>query len=323
LIVIAPYAPQRGNCHESGFHRQCRDCGTAAPGIKRLQMDTPAGHERNTDQIAYWNGRAGRHWTDRQPVQDVLLGPVSQILIDRARAKPGERILDVGCGCGATTIALAERVAPEGFALGIDISVPMLSRARQLAPKDLPIDFVLADATVYPFDPLSFDLLASRFGVMFFADPAVSFANLRRALRQAGRLAFACWREPRENPWMMTPLQAVYQHVPKLPQLGPEDPGPFAFASEARVQRILGDAGFQQIAMEPCNLALDLATGRGLEAAVETALETGPSSRALEGYPPQVHEAAKNSIRQALVPFVDGQSVPLPASVWIVTARVS
>jgi ubiquinone/menaquinone biosynthesis C-methylase UbiE len=286
-------------------------------------METPAGHERNADQIAFWNGPAGQHWTDRQPMQDVLLAPVSQILIDRAGAKPGERVLDVGCGCGATTIAFAGRVAPSGFAFGVDISVPMLARARQLAPKGLPLDFVLADATVYPFDPAGFELLASRFGVMFFAEPAVAFANMRRALVPSGRLAFACWREPRENPWMMTPLQAVYQHVPKLPQLGPEDPGPFAFASEERVRRILGAAGFTQIAMEPCNLALDLAIGRGLEAAVETALEIGPSRRALEGHPPQVREAAKKSILEALTPFVRGQSVPLPASIWIVTARAS
>ena len=120
----------------------------------------------------------------------------------------------------------------------------MLERARQSAPKDLPVDFVLADATVYPFEPASFDLLASRFGVMFFADPALSFANMRKALRPSGRLAFACWREPRENPFFMAPLQAAYKHVPKLPQQGPEDPGPFAFASEARVRRILDAAGF-------------------------------------------------------------------------------
>ena len=183
----------------------------------------------------------------------------------------------------------------------------MLSRARQLAPKGLPLDFVLADATVYPFGPASFDLLASRFGVMFFAEPAVSFANLHRALLPSGRLVFACWREPRANPWMMTPLQAVYQHVPKLPQVGPEDPGPFAFAAEDRVHRILGEAGFAQVAMEPCDLVLDLAIGRGLEAAVETALEIGPSSRALEGHPQDIQAAAKNSIREALIPFVQGR----------------
>jgi ubiquinone/menaquinone biosynthesis C-methylase UbiE len=303
------------------------DCSEAAAlplsGKKPSDMETPASHERNADQIAFWNGPAGQHWTDRQPMQDVLLAPVSQILIDRAGAQPGERLLDVGCGCGATTIAFAERVAPSGFAIGIDISVPMLSRARQLAPKGLPLDFVLADATVYPFDPSSFDLLASRFGVMFFAEPAVSFANLHRALAPSGRMAFACWRQPRENPWMMTPLQAVYKHVPKLPQLGPEDPGPFAFASEERVQRILGEAGFKQIAMEPCNLVLDLAIGRGLEGAVAAALAIGPSSRALEGHPAEVQAAAKNSIREALATFARGQSVPLPASIWIVTARTS
>src|SRR3979411_2244263 len=129
----------------------------------------------------------------------------------------------------------------------------MLARARQNAPAEMPVEFVLADATVYPFDQASFDLLVSRFGVMFFAQPALSFANLRKALRPSGRLAFACWREPRDNPWLMMPLQAVYKHVPKLPQLGPEDPGPFAFASEARVTRILGEAGFSGIKMEPCN----------------------------------------------------------------------
>jgi ubiquinone/menaquinone biosynthesis C-methylase UbiE len=283
-------------------------------------MEPPVGHDQNADQIAYWNGPGGQYWADRQQKQDVVLEPVSAILIDRARAKAGERIIDVGCGCGATSIALAEKVGPTGHVMGIDISAPMLGRARQLAPARLPVEFVLADATVYPFVPESFDLLVSRFGVMFFAEPALSFTNLRRALRPTGRLAFACWRDPRNNPFFMAPLQAVYKHVPKLPQLGPEDPGPFSFASEARVRRILSEAGFAGVAMEACDLSLDIAVGRGLDAAVESALEIGPASRALAEQPPEVVAAATNSIREALAPFVTGQAVLLGASIWIVTA---
>jgi hypothetical protein len=146
---------------------------------------------------------------------------------------------------------------------------------------------------------------------------------MRRGLRRSGRLAFACWREPRENPFFMTPLQAVYRHVPKMPQPGPEDPGPFAFASEARVRRVLGAAGFTGIAMEPCNLALDVAVGRGLDAAVQGALEIGPAARALTDQPPDVVGAAAQSIREALTPYVKGQTVPLDAAIWIVTARAS
>jgi len=286
-------------------------------------MDAPAGHDQNADQIAYWNGPGGRRWADRQAAQDILLRPIADTLIDRAKPTTGERVIDVGCGSGATSIAFAQEVGPSGHVFGIDVSGPMLDRARASAPKELPVDFALADATVYPFDPASFDLLASRFGVMFFADPALSFSNMRRALRPSGRLAFACWREPRENPFFMTPLQAVYKHVPKLPQLGPEDPGPFSFASEVRVRRILGESGFTGIAMEPCNFALDVAIGRGLDAAVQGALEIGPASRALEGHPESVRAAATNSIRETLATFVKGETVPLPASIWIVTAGAS
>jgi SAM-dependent methyltransferase len=187
----------------------------------------------------------------------------------------------------------------------------------------LPIEFVQADATVYPFEPGSFDVLASRFGVMFFADPVLSFANMRKALRRSGRLAFACWREPRENPFFMAPLSAAYKHVPKLPQQGPEDPGPFAFASEARVRRILGEAGFTGVELEACPMLLDAAIGRGLDGAVQGAFEIGPVSRALEGQPEQARAAVAASIREALTPFVKGDAVLLPASVWIVTARAS
>jgi ubiquinone/menaquinone biosynthesis C-methylase UbiE len=286
-------------------------------------MDAPKGHEQNADQIAYWNGPGGQRWARRQQAQDVLLAPIADILIDRARPKAGERIVDVGCGSGVTTIAFAQKVGASGHVLGVDVSSPMLEQARASKPASAPVEFVLADATVFPFDPASVDLVTSRFGVMFFADPAKSFSNMLGALRPSGRLAFACWRVPRENPWMMTPLQAVYKHAPKLPQQGPEDPGPFSFASEARVHRILDAAGFKNIAMEPCDLALDIAIGGGLDAAVRGALEIGPASRALEDQPAEVREAATQSIREALALHVKGNTVPLPAAIWIVTARAS
>lgn len=284
-------------------------------------MDTPQGHDQNSDQIAYWNGAGGQRWAERQPVQDILLQPIADILIDRARVKAGERVLDVGCGSGSTTFAFARAVGGSGHVTGVDISAPMLARAREVTPAGAPVEFILADATIHPFAPDGFDLLASRFGVMFFADPALSFTNMRKALRRSGRVAFACWREPRDNPLFMTPLQAVYRHVPKMPSVGPEDPGPFAFASQPRVNRILSAAGFTDIAMEPCNLALDIAIGSGLDVAVKSAIEIGPAARALADQPPDVVAAATQSVREALTPLARGERVPLEAAIWIVTAK--
>jgi ubiquinone/menaquinone biosynthesis C-methylase UbiE len=283
-------------------------------------MSGPQIDDRNADQAAYWNGPAGHHWSERQQIQDLILAPVSRVLIDRARITPDSRVIDVGCGCGATTIEIGKRLEPAGHVLGLDISAPMLARARELAPKDSPIEFVLADATVHKFEPGTFDLLISRFGVMFFADPIASFSNLRTALKRNGRVVFACWREPRQNPWLMVPLKAAYKHVPKLPEMAPHDPGPFAFAQEDWVRRILTSAGFASVAMEAHDLQFDIAVGRGLEAAIEGALEIGPASRALEGQPEHLREAAIASIREALRPLVTDGRVPLGGSIWIVSA---
>jgi ubiquinone/menaquinone biosynthesis C-methylase UbiE len=286
-------------------------------------MDTPLVHESNAHQAAYWNGPAGRRWLDRQVTQDQLLSPISELLLKRARAAEGERVIDIGCGCGATTIALAREVGARGHVVGLDISAPMLARARQRAQPGMPLEFILADATVHRFEPAGADLLFSRFGVMFFADPVLSFTNVRKGLASGARVVFACWREPRENPWMMLPLQQAYKHVPRIAETGPEDPGPFAFASEQRVQRILREAGFCSIAMEACNLSLDIAVGRGLEAAVDGSLATGPVSRALEGQPPERTATVAAAIRAALAPLQRGNAVPLDASVWIATATVA
>jgi SAM-dependent methyltransferase len=286
------------------------------------QPVTPAADARNAAEIAYWNGPAGQRWLRQQETHDELLAGVGEILLERSGARSGEFVLDIGCGCGATSIALAQRVAPTGRVLGADVSATMLARARQRVPEGgLPLDFVLADATVHPFEPGRADLLFSRFGVMFFADPAASFLNVRRGLRRGARVAFACWREPRSNPWIVLPAQEAYRHVPRPPEPGPEDPGPFSFASEPRVRSILERAGFGAIGFEPVDLPFDLALGRGLDVAVETATNIGPASRALDGQPPALRAAATASIRAALARYASNGKVELAGAIWIVSAR--
>lgn len=283
-------------------------------------MTLLAADDRNADQIAYWNGRIGERWRARQHDQDILLAPIAELLLQRAAPSAGELVLDVGCGCGFTSIELARRVVPGGRVLGVDISAPMLERARERAPAELPVDFIMADATAYAFEPGAADLLFSRFGVMFFAQPQKSFANMRRGLRRGARLAFACWREPQKNPWLMLPLEEVCRHVPRPPPPQPEEPGAFAFAHERRIRDILDGAGFGEVRLEAVDLPLDIAVGRGLDAAVETATGMGPASRALDGQPPELQAAAAQSIRAALARYQVGNAVALPGAIWIVTA---
>jgi len=284
-------------------------------------MSAASIHAGNAAQAEYWNGPAGQRWTDRQDHQDEVLRPVSDRLLEAADAKPGERLIDVGCGCGATTLDFAARVAPHGEALGLDLSEPMLTRARERAAKDLPARFVLGDATVLELQEGWADLVVSRFGVMFFADPARSFANLRKGLRPGGRIVFACWREAKQNPWMVVPLREAAKHAPPLPETDPEAPGPFAFADEARVRRILREAGYADIVIEPHDLDLDIAVGRGLDAGVACALSIGPTSRLLDGQSEAVRNAAAADIRAALAPHAVGGRVPLGGAIWLVKAR--
>jgi ubiquinone/menaquinone biosynthesis C-methylase UbiE len=275
---------------------------------------------QRTTEIAYWDGPGGLSWVRQQEHWDRVLAPVADATLTRAAVRTGERVVDVGCGCGATTIALGERVGPAGHVLGLDVSAAMLERARQRTPPELAVAYVAADATTHPLPAGTFDILFSRFGVMFFSRPAEAFANLRRGLRRDGRLAFACFRAIRLNPWMTVPLDAAYEHVPRLPKLGPEDPGPFSFADPERVQRILTEAGFRSIGLEPVDLDFDIAAGLGLDAAVANTLEIGATSRAVLGQPQEVRAAVAASVRRVLTPHERGQAVPLAAAIWIVTA---
>ena len=294
----------------------------------KLDISTLSGNDLRMNQIKLPSAVSQdeirvRAWAEVREALELQLAPLGQRALEALTARPGECVLDIGCGGGETALNLARAVAPNGSVLGIDLSGAMLGFARRAGNGCKRLRFVQGDAQVFPFEPASFDAAFSRFGVMFFADPALSFAHLRRALRLSGRLCFACWREPRFNPWLMLPLQAVYQHVPKLPPSAPDEPGPFAFASESRVTEILSQAGFGAINLEPCDLSLDTAIGRGLDAAVQSAIEMGPASRALEGQPAELRSAATAAIRQALTPFAVADTVSLGASIWIVTATAS
>jgi SAM-dependent methyltransferase len=281
-------------------------------------MTTPA--PDRLDQQAYWNGVAGHKWTDFQDTLDVTFAPVLRALVTHAAVRPGDRVIDIGCGCGGSSVELGGLVGGGGEVVGVDISAEMLERARQRTAPALPVSYLLTDAATHAFAAASSDLLFSRFGVMFFADPAAAFKNLAAALKPGGRLTFACWRTPRENPFFIAPLQEAIRFVPRLPEVPPDEPGPFAFAAPERVRKILGEAGFGKVAVDPFDCDLDMAGGRGLAHARTVALAIGPASRTLAGHPAEAVAAAGDAIEARLAQHQRGDAVLLAGAMWIVTA---
>lgn len=278
----------------------------------------------NAQQIEYWNEQRGRTWVAQQELIEAQLAPLGRRAMDRAALVAGERVLDVGCGCGRTTIELARRVAPRGSAVGADISSPMLAHGRETARAAgvANVRFEEADAQTHAFPAAAFDVIFSRFGIMFFADSRAAFANLLTALRPGGRVAFVCWRTLPENPWMAVPLMAAFQHIPPPPIPGPEDPGPFAFADRDRVGRILTAAGFADVAFDANDQDLILGGGADVDKAVEFILQLGPTAAALrEAGPAKAAEVAA-AVAESLRPYyVVGEGVRMPSATWVVSAR--
>jgi SAM-dependent methyltransferase len=275
-----------------------------------------------TKQFNDWNGASGDAWVRRQETQDIVLAPASDLVFKAARLQPGEQVLDIGCGCGDTTLEAVRQVGPTGAALGVDISIPMIARAEERAKAEgLGARFAAADAANYHFPPGGFDVLISRFGAMFFPEPEKAFANLRKALKPGGRLVFVCWQPVRENEWMILPLRAALKHVPRLPEPDPDEPGPFAFADAAKVRRILEGAGFVEVAMTRRSVTLDIAAGQGLETAFGAATTIGPASRALRQASEAERAAGVAEIRAQLTARRDGVHVRLAAAPWLVEAR--
>jgi len=274
----------------------------------------------NDNQQAHWNGGEGEYWTVQQERLDHMLAPIIVPLLEFAAPKAGSTILDVGCGCGATTIELARLAGADGRVIGVDISKPMLARAAQRLQEFGNSECRLGDAAELPLQDLKAELIFSRFGVMFFGDPVAAFTNLRRGLQPGGRLRFACWRPIHENPWLHLPIKAVFEHVPPPPKPEPDEPGPFAFSDTARVTRILTEAGFTAPTFTPLDIHVDISGAGSLEEAALQSTQMGPAKRALSSQSEEVRAAAIGSISRALAPYATTAGVILPAAIWLVAA---
>ncbi len=277
----------------------------------------------NSAQIDYWNEKGGPKWVLHQETLDAQIGPHGEAMIQAAAVRPGEKILDVGCGCGGTTLRIAQHAGAEGHVTGVDISLPMLGLARDRASRQglSNIEFHEGDAQIFNWNDASFDAAVSRFGVMFFEDPVAAFLNIRRALEPGGRLAFACWRAPQENPWVMLPMIEASKRIPMPEPPPPDAPGPFAFSDSARVERILKEAGFSGVSISPLDLTMKLGGSTNLDDSVDFMFEIGPLSRiAGELDAPKLAEI-REAIRGVFSKFHSEEGVSVKSAAWVVTAR--
>lgn len=277
----------------------------------------------NAGQVEHWNDVESRHWVGEAARYDGMLRPLGELAMDAADLESGERVLDIGCGTGGTTMALAQLVGPTGTVTGIDLSEKMLAPARDEAARAgvTNVRFELGDAQIHPFPTAAFDVAYSRFGLMFFADPAAAFANIARALVPGGRLSFVCWRDLDAQDWIMVPLRAAVAHVP-TPELGkPGEPGMAGLADPERTRATLDGAGLTEIELQPVDTTLTLG-GSGSLDEVMPFVEAGSLGRALltDASAEQVH-AVRSAIRRALGPYETPAGVVLGAAVWVVTPR--
>ena len=272
------------------------------------------------DPIAFWNGPGAARWVTQQARFDRAFAAHGELAMAQAGLATRTRVLDVGCGCGGTTLSLGARVAP-GTVLGVDVSAPMLGRAKERAAGIANVSFVNADATTHAFEPGSFDVVFSRFGVMFFTDPVRAFGNLRASMAPGARLSCVVWRTQRENPWMDEAARDLGDLVQIPPQASADEPGPFSFGDPDRVRRILGDAGFRDVELTPHDPMAVLSEGSDREDALQTTMAIGLVGRALQEADEATRERAKEPLLRWVERHVGPDGIRVPTAVWVLTAR--
>ena len=270
------------------------------------------------DQATFWNEDGGRRWAAHSDATDLRLAAMSEVLLARVAARPGERVLDIGCGAGQTSALLAQAVGAGGRVTALDVSRVTLDVAERRYADVPNLEFLLADAATHPFAPARYDVLASRLGVMFFHDPPAAFANLHRALVPGGRLCFLCWRRLDENPWMGLAARAAFTVLPVPPRPAPGTPGPFAFADAARVEGILAAGGFREVNFEAVDRPVDLGT---LDHAMAWLTSMGPAAQPLREADAALRAQAEAAMRDALGAAATDGRVILGGAAWVVSAR--
>ncbi len=274
----------------------------------------------STEQDEYW-AREGEHWVREAARYDAMLGRFGEVMIDAARLQSGERVLDVGCGNGTTTLEAARRVAPGGTVVGVDISALMLALARRRAAGTGTgnVEFLEADAQVHPFEVGTFDAVISQFGTMFFEDPEAAFTNLARTVRPSGRLAIVCWQDVSRQEWIFVPASAAAPYV-GLPDLDPPGaPGPAAFADGDRLKRIIEAGGFGAITLEAVTRPMRI--GDDLDDTVDFINSLEETRELFAGKPEDKAAAAVEAAREALAPYAGAEGVVTNGTAWLALAR--
>lgn len=277
----------------------------------------------NDMQATYWNGDAGQKWVRHQADMDTSLSGVAAMLMQHAAVQPSERVIDVGCGTGVTLLDFAARTGAAGRVLGCDVSAPMLALARERVAEagHKHVEVVEADAQTHDFEAGTYDLVASRFGVMFFDDPVAAFANMRRALRPDGRLAFACWAAPADNPYFTVQQQVAVARLGPIEPPPPGAPGPFAFADADLVRGILADAGFADIEIHDGRP--HLLGGNSAQEQADFNIAMGPAARVIQDKNASADDIAaiRDGIAEAFSAFVSDGRVRIPSRQHYVVAR--
>jgi SAM-dependent methyltransferase len=274
----------------------------------------------NRDQSALWNGPSGAAWVNEQKLLDASFVNFEKLLVDEVSRTHARHVLDIGCGSGATTLAIARQLAPAGSATGVDISAPLVELARRRAAlAGVNAQFLIADAQTHEFTPADYDLAVSRFGVMFFDDPVAAFANVRGALRDGGKLRAIAFRAADENPFMTTAERAAAPLLPDIPPRRPDAPGQFAFANRERVRSILSAAGWSAIELAP----IDVPCAFPASELVGYFTRLGPVAPVLRDADEATLARAIDTLRHAFAPFVHGDEVRFDAACWMISATAA